>query len=91
MKHNKVIGIAAAALLAVNSMAATAAPAIRPGVVSLPKSAGAFGGTAVRAGKPLRGEQSDLLGAPLLIAFLGAVAVTIGTIVIVNNGDSSPS
>ena len=30
-------------------------------------------------------EQNDLLGAPLFLLFLGAVAITVGTIIIVNN------
>jgi len=89
MKH-KVIGAAAAALVAVNSMAAVAAPAVRPGMVSLPK-AGAFGNTAVRAGKPMAGAKNDLLGAPLVLVALGAVAVTAGTIAITNNNNSSPN
>lgn len=37
------------------------------------------------------GNDNGLLGAPLLIFFLGAVVVTIGTVIIVNNSDNPHS
>ena len=90
MKHSKTMGLVTAALLAANSVSAVAATSpVRPGMVSLPSTLGASGST-IRAGKRVSGGQSSLLGAPLFLLFLGAVAVTIGTIIIVNHNNSSP-
>ena len=45
---------------------------------------------ALRAGRGME-SSNQLLGAPLFLLFLGAVAVTIGTIIVVNNGGGSPT
>lgn len=81
--------LAATALAAMlfGSVAAEAAP-IRPGITSAIQSATITG--KIRASQPTRRDQ-HLLGAPLFLVFLGAVAITVGTIVIVNNNDNGGS
>lgn len=79
-----------AVVLVAASPALAAAPAVRPSVIQLPAGATARGPVAMgtRLGRPIRTEN-NLLGAPLFLVFLGAVAVTIGTVVIVNNSNPS--
>jgi hypothetical protein len=81
--------LAAAAASLIGSPVLAASTPVRPAALS--QSVGTRLGAPVRVGRTVEEKQS-LLGAPLLIAFLGAVAVTVGTIVIVNNnGSSSPN
>ena len=91
---------AAAALVAASMLSSPvlAASAVRPAMASLPAVGGTAGSgsplgpqfaSGMRAGSHV-GKSSQLLGAPLFLVFLGAVAVTIGTIVIVNHNSSSP-
>ncbi len=83
----KIMSIVAGAALAVPSLAG-AADVSRPTAVSYAAPTKIVSGT--RVGHRVD-DKSQLLGAPLFLFFLGAVAVTIGTIVIVNNnGGSSP-
>ena len=82
------IVLATALASAVASPVLAASAPVRPAPLSA--AAGSRLGAPVRVGKTVDNKQ-NLLGAPLFIAFLGAVAITIGTIIIINNnGSSSP-
>ena len=91
MRLAKFAAMAAMAVSAL-STAAVAAP-VRPSdarLVSAPSgvTAGVLNRSQVRASKKTAQNES-LLGAPLFLLFLGAVAVTVGTIVIVDNNGSN--
>ena len=80
---------AAAIAVALPTVAVQAAD-VRPGMVSMPSISAPTGQLAMgtRVGQSSRKGQS-LLGAPLIVYFLGAVFITIGTIIIVNNGNGT--
>ena len=89
MKITKTIAALATAASIFTTTTAMAADATRS-VSALPRVAGvAPVMTGLRASKRTA-AQNNLLAGPLFIAFLGAVAVTISTIVIVNNNNDSP-
>jgi hypothetical protein len=80
------IGVIAGLLL---SNVAAAAPATRSGS-ALPAVTGKMGPAIASRALPRSSSRSNLVGAPLFIAFLGAIAVTIGTIVIISDDNDSP-
>jgi len=80
------IGVVAGLLL---GNVASAAPATRSGS-ALPAVTGQTAPAIASRALPRSSSRSNLVGTPLFIAFLGAVAITIGTIVIVNNDNNSP-
>ena len=83
--------LAASLMIAMASSSALAASeAVRPSM-SVPMP-GTELATPLRAGMRLGGhvaQKSSLLGAPLFLLFLGTVAITIGTIIIINNDNPS--
>ena len=84
---------ASIAIAMISSSAVAAGEAVRPSMSLVASSGQAV--APLRAGARLGGsvdKKNDLLGAPLFLIFLGAVAITIGTIVIINNnnGNGSP-
>ena len=85
---NKLVAGSVAAMMVASPVLA-AAP-LRPSDISLSSLQGVNMSVkpGARVGKKV-GEKNDLLGAPLFLIFLGAVAITVGTIVIVNNDNSS--
>jgi hypothetical protein len=92
MNFMKRCAVAVIAIAVSGSSALAAAEPVRPAAIS---AAGSRVGmptlrTNARVGKGVAAENS-LLGAPLFLLILGGVAVTIGTIVVVSNGDSPAS
>ena len=68
-----------------------AAEAIRP---TAPMAVGSRLGTPVASGARVGAKvdrSNDLFGAPLFLVFLGAVAITVGTIVVVDNNNDDPA
>ena len=94
MAVKQIVGATLAALLVTSPVLAAAGDTVRAADTAVSTVAPAGAGKAMRAGTRVGsqvGQKNALLGAPLFLAFLGAVAVTIGTIIIVNNnGSSSP-
>ena len=91
LKH--IVGASVAAMLVATPVMASAGEAIRSADTSVSTAVPAGASAVVKAGTRVGGQVSDknsLLGAPLFLLFLGAVAITIGTIIIVNNNGSSP-
>lgn len=88
----KLVGLAALAATLAASTASVPAMArdVRPTAATVVDATASKVLTVGRAGAK-RGQESNLFGAPLLIVLLGAVAVTIGTIVIVDNDDDEPT
>jgi hypothetical protein len=77
------------AAMAVLPLASVQAQSVRPGIVALPVAGkSVIVSSGVRTGAPVK-KTNDLLGLPVVFLALGAVAITIGTIVIVDNGNSS--
>lgn len=94
MTLTRIIGTSLAAMLVTTPVMAASGEAVRAATTSVSLAAPVGASSVVRSGARV-GSQVDrknsLLGAPLFLAFLGAVAITIGTIIIVNNnGSSSP-
>ncbi len=93
MALKRIIGATVATMLVTAPVMAASGEAIRSANTTVSTSAPAGATAIVRSGARV-GSQVDqknsLLGAPLFLAFLGAVAITIGTIIIVNNNGSSP-
>lgn len=86
--------VSATLMLAMASTSALAAgEAIRPSM-SLASPGTRLALPAAKTGTRLGGhvgEQTNLFGAPLFLLFLGAVTITIGTIIIVNNNNNPTS
>ena len=93
MKLYRVMGALAAGALALSTTVAQA-ETIRAGA-SLPNVTAANSGLlsqpAAKRASAKASDESNLLGTPLFLALLGAVAVTGGTIIIVNNNGNGNS
>lgn len=93
MTLKRIIGASVAAMLVTTPVMAASGDSIRSAntfvSTSVPAGASAVVRSGARVGSQV-GDKNSLLGAPLFLIFLGAVAVTIGTIVIINNNGSSP-
>lgn len=93
MTLKRIIGASVAAMLVTSPVLAASGEAVRAANTSVstavPAGASAMVRSGARVGSPV-GEKNALLGTPLFLAFLGAVAVTIGTVVVVNNNGNSP-
>jgi hypothetical protein len=76
-----VLAMASSSAIAAGEVRASTSAAMPSLQLAAPLKAG------TRVGKGVA-KKNDLLGAPLFLVFLGAVAVTIGTIVVVDNGSS---
>ena len=93
MALKRIIGATVAAMLVTTPVIAASGEAIRAADTQVSTSAPVGASSVVRSGARVGSHVDDknsLLGAPLFLAFLGAVAVTIGTIIIVNNNGNSP-
>lgn len=84
-KNFSAIGAVAGLLF---SSVAVAAPTTRS-ASALPAVTGQLAPVSTRA-LPRSSSRSNLVGTPLIIAIIGAVAITIGTVIIVNNKNNSP-
>lgn len=96
MRNTLIHRIGALGALLAMSLPIAASAETRPAVASfsaVPALSTAAIGHTVSRGRVKTSASSDLFGAPLFLVFLGAVAITIGTIVIVNNnnGGGSPA
>lgn len=76
-----VIAMASSSAFAAGEVRASTSAAMPSVQLAVPLKAG------TRVGKSVS-KKNELFGAPLFLAFLGAVAITIGTIVVVDNGSS---
>lgn len=94
MKLKHIIGASFAAMLITTPVMAASGEAIRAANTGVSIAAPVGASAVVRSGARVGGQverKNSLLGAPLFFAFMGAVAVTIGTVIVVNdNGASSP-
>ena len=96
MALKQFVAASLAALLVTTPVLAASGDAIRSAntnvSTAMPIGAAKVVRAGMRVGGPVRAEN-NLLGAPLLLALVGAASVTIGTLVItnvVNNNSNSP-
>ena len=93
MALKRIIGASVAAMLVTTPVMAASGEAIRSANTSVSTATPSGANAGVRSGTRVGsqvGEKNSLLGAPLFLAFLGAVVITIGTIIIINNNGNSP-